>query len=122
MRQENRNDQVVASQVELSVEIVIEYRDGRRVGPFKHVEAAEYLSIRGEDRETATVEVLRDCARELVLRIGRARAESGYRFAPRVRTVPAALAAWTQPCRRKNRPPSLCRTPTWYRVSGRSVP
>lgn len=77
VRNEDTQDRVVAAQVELSVEIVIEYRDGRRVGPLRHIESAEYLSFRGENRQTATAEVLRDMARELVLRIGRARAESG---------------------------------------------
>ncbi len=77
VRQEDTRDRVVASQVELTVEISIEYRDGRRVGPLRHIEVAEYLNFRGENRQTATAEVLRDAARELVLRIGRARAESG---------------------------------------------
>jgi uncharacterized protein (DUF2267 family) len=77
VRNEDAQDRVVAAQVELTVEITLEYRDGRRVGPLRHVESAEYLSFRGENRQTATAEVLRDMARELVLRIGRARAESG---------------------------------------------
>lgn len=77
VRQEDPNDQVVVSQVELTVDLVLEYRDGRRVGPLRHVEVAEYSRIRNEDRQTATSEVLRDMARELVLRIGRSRAENG---------------------------------------------
>ncbi|MBK9385160.1 MAG: hypothetical protein IPN34_10135 [Planctomycetes bacterium] len=77
VRQEDSEDRVVAAQVELTVELLLEYRDGRRVGPLRHIEVAEYVSFRGESRQTATAEVLRDAARELVLRIGRARAESG---------------------------------------------
>jgi hypothetical protein len=77
VRQEDTEDRVVAAQVELTVELVLEYRDGRRVGPLRHIEVAEYIAFRGENRQTATAEVLRDAARELVLRIGRARAESG---------------------------------------------
>ena len=77
VRQEDTEDRVVAAQVELTVEVHLEYRDGRRVGPLRHIEVAEYISFRGANRQTATAEVLRDAARELVLRIGRARAESG---------------------------------------------
>ena len=75
VREEDRDDRILASQVEVSAEVRVVFRDGRRMmGPVRHLEIAEFVRFRGEDRATATREALRDLARELVLRLAVMRA------------------------------------------------
>ena len=69
-RHSDRNDRIAASQVEITGEVkVIFPASGRIMGPYQRIEVAEYVPLRGEDRESATREALRDLARELVLNL-----------------------------------------------------
>lgn len=69
-RDEDQRDRILSSQVEITAEVrVIFPSTGRIMGPFHVLEVAEYVVLRGEDRESATQEALHDLAREIVFRL-----------------------------------------------------